>query len=1001
MRCLFPLLSALLIFLVGATGAGPLAAKSPTIHTADAPLEPEAAAASMRVPDGFQVSLFAGEPDVMQPIGFCLDDRGRLWVAEAYNYPVHGTRAGDRILILEDTDGDGRHDKRTLFYDQLNYVTGIEVGFGGVWVMSPPNFYFIPDADSDDRPDSEPQILLDGFGNHANAHNLANGFAWGPDGWLYGTHGRTNWSTIGKPGTPEDERVRFDGGVYRYHPVRHVWEPYADGTTNPWGIDWNDYGHAFVCNCVNPHLFQVIQGAHYEPWRGRKSSEFAYQRIDTIADHLHFVGLSNVRDGLGSTAEDTAGGGHAHCGTMIYLGARFPPEYRNQLFTNNIHGRRINNDLLRRSGSGYVASHGPDLMRAADPWFMGVTLAYGSGGEVYVSDWSDTGECHSTVDTRRHTGRIYRITYQQSHLAAVDVASKTNAELVALQMHDNDWLVRHARRLLQERAAAGDRMSEVHAALHKQLSQQVSIPKQLRAFWALKVTGGLSDDFLTSLLKPSRDSPSVDEAVRSWAIQFLCEDGTPPAEALTHLVALGRAGDSPLVRLYLASALQRLSPTDRWPLAEALATRGEDVDDANLPLMYWYGIEPLIHDDLQRYARLAVTTAVPRLRIHIARRIASSEYSAEGLRLLAEDLTRTPLVRDGASNPIQGDLLEGILQGLEGRRSAAMPVGWQPAYLQLQQHADLRVQEQAMRLALVFGDRQAIDSLRTVAVDRSAASALRETTIDALVAGRIEGFGTTLLTLLDDASVARSVLRGLAAYDLVETASAIVHRYPKLEVADRQLAIATLVSREPWADVLLDAVEAQQIPASDLTAFTARQLRSLGSKQIDSRVEKLWGKIQETPADRRAQITSLKTWLSSEVIHKADLARGKAMFTQHCAGCHRFFGEGGNVGPDITGAQRTNLDYLLENIIDPSGSVSNDYRMHVLQTDDGRIITGLLASEDPHSVTILTVEDRIVIPLDEIVARKASPVSMMPSGLLETLSDDQIRDLIGYLQTTP
>src|SRR5688572_24550321 len=348
----------------------------------DAPLPPEEAARTMVVPEGFHVSLFAGEPDVQQPIGFCIDDRGRLWVAEAHNYPNHGTKPGDRIVILEDSDGDGRSDKRTVFYDKLNYVTGIEVGFGGAWVMSPPFFYFIPDRDGDDKPDREPQVLLEGFGNHANAHNLANGFAWGPDGWLYGTHGRTNWSTIGKPGTPESERARFDGGVYRYHPVRHVWEPYADGTTNPWGIDWDDYGEAFVCNCVNPHLFHVIEGAHYEPWRNRESSQHAYERIESIADHLHFTGQLNVRDGLGSEQEDAAGGGHAHCGTMVYLGDNWPERYRNQVFMNNIHGKRINNDLLKRAGSGYTAPHGRDVMISKDPWYMGVTLQYGPDGAV-------------------------------------------------------------------------------------------------------------------------------------------------------------------------------------------------------------------------------------------------------------------------------------------------------------------------------------------------------------------------------------------------------------------------------------------------------------------------------------------------------------------------------------------------------------------------------------------------------------------------------------------
>jgi len=433
----------------------------------------------MIVPDGFQVTLFAGEPDVRQPIGFCIDDRGRLWVAENYNYPTHmkpghGTKSGDRILIFEDTDGDGRFDERTVFYDKLNYVTGIEVGFGGAWVMSPPYFYFIPDRNADDKPDSEPVVLLDGFGNHANAHNLANGFAWGPDGWLYGTHGRTNWSMIGTPGTPDEKRVRFDGGVYRYHPTRHVWEPYADGTTNPWGIDWDDYGQAFVCNCVNPHLFHVIPGAHYEPWRNRKSSEFAYERIPTIADHLHYTGTGNVRDGLGSESEDAAGGGHAHCGTMIYLGDNWPDRYRNSLFTNNIHGKRINNDLLKRSGSSYVASHGPDLMRSRDPWFMGVTLAYGPDGSVFVSDWSDTGECHSTRNTRRETGRIFKISYGTPKRITKNPAELSNEELVQLQLHKNDWWVRHARRVLQERAAPARtcRASTNHSARSSTLTHR-------------------------------------------------------------------------------------------------------------------------------------------------------------------------------------------------------------------------------------------------------------------------------------------------------------------------------------------------------------------------------------------------------------------------------------------------------------------------------------------------------------------------------------------------
>ena len=683
-------------------------AQRPVYHTAEAPLAPEEAAQTMRVPEGFRVTLFAGEPDVMQPIGFCIDDRARLWVAEAYNYPHHGTRPGDRIVILEDSDGDGRHDQRKVFYDGLNYVSGIEVGFGGVWVMSPPFMYFIADRDGDDVPDGEPQVLLDGFGNHENAHNMANGFAWGPDGWLYATHGRTNWSMIGKPDEADSMRRRFDGGVWRYHPLRHVWEPFADGTTNPWGVDWNDVGDSFICNCVNPHVFQVIQGAHYEPWRGRESSQFAYQRIDTIADHLHFVGLSNVRQGIGSSEEDSAGGGHAHCGTMIYLGDNFPSEYRNQLFTNNIHGRRINQDLLRRSGSGYVASHGRDLMRSQDPWFMGVTLAYGPGGEVYVSDWSDTGECHSTKDTRRNTGRIYRITYLDQQLDRPNVAKLSNEELVSLQLHDNDWWVRHARRLLQERAAAGEEMSAVHTALREILNGDKRSEKRLRALWGLKVTGGLDQASLARLLD------DADPFVRGWAVTLVCEEGQPSDRLIQKMIGLATTGDSPRVRLSLASALQRLQGDSRWNLAEALASRKEDASDANLPLMIWYGIEPLIEDDLDRYVGLASRAAIPRVRQNMARRIASHSDAPRGLTLLAASLA------EAKQAAVSRDLVAGILEGLEGQRHVSMPTNWPQAYAAIEQSENAELRRQGIQLAMTFDDQQAIASLRQLAVNSSA-----------------------------------------------------------------------------------------------------------------------------------------------------------------------------------------------------------------------------------------------------------------------------------------
>ena len=574
------------------------------------PFTPLEAAKTMQVPKGFNVTLFAGEPDIKQPIAFCIDDRGRLWVAEANNYPDKNAGKKDRIIILDDTDGDGRHDKRIVFYDKLEYVSGIEVGFGGVWVMSIPNFYFIPDADYNGVPDGEPVVLLDGFGTHANSHTIANGFAWGPDGWLYGTHGITNWSLPGKPGTPKEKRRRFEGGVWRYHPVRHMWEPFAIGTTNPWGIDWNEYGHAFVCNCVDPHLFHIIQGAHYEPARNRPTSRFSYERISTIADHLHFTNTKTIRAGIGTPEEDAAGGGHVHSGTMIYLGDNWPAKYRGDVFMNNIHGRRINHDRLARKGSGYAASHAPDVMRARDPWFVGVTLAYGPDGGVYVSDFSDTGECHHTRNTQKHTGRIYKITFGKPKPWKGDIGKLNILELVKLQSHPNEWFARHARRVLHERQANT-------SVLAKTLKSSRSVPLRLRALWSLRVTGNLDEKKLEELLQDSS------EHLRAWAIQLLCENRKPSEVARAEFARMAHEDKSPLVRLYLASAMQRLLLKQRVPVLAHLLAHTEDKDDQNLPLMYWYATEPVVAADRVAAVKLLTACQIPKVRQFITHRMAT------------------------------------------------------------------------------------------------------------------------------------------------------------------------------------------------------------------------------------------------------------------------------------------------------------------------------------------------------------------------------------------
>src|SRR4051794_39884783 len=207
-----------------------------TQNPKDKPLAPEEALKKITLPPGFEATLFAGEPDVMQPIAFDFDDRGRLWVVECFSYPDFKNENSDRILIFTDKDGDGRFDERKVFLTNGHHLSGIALGFGGVWVTSAPNLLFYPDRDGDDVPDGKPEIILDGWTLKAG-HNMVNGLAWGPDGWLYGRHGITTHSLVGKPGTPENERTKLSCCIWRYHPVKKIFEVVCNGTTNPWGLD--------------------------------------------------------------------------------------------------------------------------------------------------------------------------------------------------------------------------------------------------------------------------------------------------------------------------------------------------------------------------------------------------------------------------------------------------------------------------------------------------------------------------------------------------------------------------------------------------------------------------------------------------------------------------------------------------------------------------------------------------------------------------------------------
>ncbi len=583
------------------------------------PPSPSESLAKITVPDGFKVTLFAGEPDVAQPIAMAIDDRGRLWVAECYSYKKWQPTGSDRILIFDDADGDGRFDSRKIFADHLPNLTGIELGFGGVWALCAPNMLFFPDANGDDRPDGKPEVKLVGWDTEKAGHNIVNGLTWGPDGWLYGLQGIQGQTRFGTPETPEDQRLPIQCGVWRYHPVTKAFEVVAHGTTNPWGLDFDEYGRGFFTNCVIGHLWELIPGAHYKRMYGQDFNPYTYDLISECSDHLHWAG-GKWTDSRSGEKHSLAGGGHAHVGAMIYLGDNWPDSYRGTLFTCNVHGHRVNNDFFEQKGSGAVGKHGKDFFFANDPWFRGLELKYGPDGGVYISDWCDFGECHDNDGVHRTSGRIYKVVYGRIASPterAANLNRMKSEELVALQTHKNTWYHQHARRILHERAAAGADLSEAIDVAKKGFSTDShNVPTRLAYLWSLKVMGAVDEDLLGKLLDDK------DEHVRAWGVRWLSEQKEVDDANLQRFAAMADDDDSALVRLALASALQRLPLADRWAIAENLVRHVEDAGDHNLPLMIWYGIEPTVPTDKVRAVQFAAKSKIPLVRQFIARRVA-------------------------------------------------------------------------------------------------------------------------------------------------------------------------------------------------------------------------------------------------------------------------------------------------------------------------------------------------------------------------------------------
>jgi putative heme-binding domain-containing protein len=357
----------------------------------------------------------------------------------------------------------------------------------------------------------------------------------------------------------------------------------------------------------------------------------------------------------------------------------------------------------------------------------------------------------------------------------------------------------------------------------------------------------------------------------------------------------------------------------------------------------------------------------------------------------------TALATSTADPALRLDVLRGMEAALRGRNGVPAPAGWGDLETRLSEAPDLETRRLARNLGTVFGSPRALEALRNIASDTKAAAADRTAALETLLRTRDAGLVPLLQRLTAEPGIRGTAIRGLAGFDDARTPSVLLAGFTALGVAEQRDALNTLASRTAYARPLVEAVAAGKVPKAALTADLVRQLRSLKDAGLAAELTRIWGVMKETSPDMKAEVERVKKVYWAGGSQPGDAPRGRVVFNQVCAQCHHLFDTGGNVGPDITGANRADLDYLLQNILYPNAVIPNEYLASTVETKDERVLTGMIKSQDANGVTLQTANDVVTLPRSEVRKIEPTTISMMPEGLIANLTEQQTRDLLYYL----
>ena len=974
------------------------------------PTPPQEAVKKFKHRSDVAIDLMAHEPVVEQPLYVSWDSKGRMWVTQYRQYqfpaglkivsydqhlrakfdkvplpPPRGDKGADKITVFEDTDGDGFFDKHEDVITGLNIASAALHGMGRIWVLNPPYLLSYPDADFDAKPDGNPEVELSGFGLE-DTHSVATSLQWGMDGWLYGANGST---TTGNVSSANTKNVKWEGQcIWRYHPKKKTFEIYAEGGGNTFSLDFDSKGRLF--SGTNG----ATRGMHYEQgsygikgWgkHGPLTNPYAFgwfEHMKHEGDNKRFPQAFTIYEGglLGSAYEGKIIAPNA-LHNLVYVSERLP------------------------DGSTFRTKDEEQLITTTDRWFRPVWAGVGPDGGFYMADWYDTRLSHVSPidDWHKTSGRIYRVRPASGapKLKPFDLSKASGEELLGYLSHPNEWFRKQA---VLEIGWRG--MRDLEPKFFELILSNNSDSKSLEYLWAWD--GLVQNGTSTMPIEPAvyQSLKHKDPYVRRWAVKMIGEGLISDiGESLFDLV---RKETHLEVRAQLLASAKKLSAISGLPLLW-VADNDDAMKDEHTMLLAWWALESKAEKeraavfsflkDFKFSMKVKKQTGFAESKLfrdHLAEKLAKRYALAGG----EENLNScADLLSLSADEGIRAPVVRGIASAFEGAEMPKLPDSLTKAlndYMAKQSGGDLT-------LALRSGNAEALKNALKLLSDAKATNTARIAIAKTLAElGKQEAVMPMVAILKSSAatSLKRGMLQAAAKFDDKRLPEALLLGWEGQIAGDKALredALRVMAGRKEWAQILMNFVNEWKVPAKHFTIDIVRQLSLHKDADIDASIEKHWkGLLATGPTpEKKKEAERIKAVLKTGL---GDADKGKIQFMARCFACHKLFGEGGAIGPELTGYDRANVDFWLDNLFTPSLEIREGFGAYTVKTKGGQLLTGLMDAQDTKGIVIKDLAgNKTAIKQADIEKLEASPVSLMPEGLTAGMSDADLKDLFAYL----